>query len=88
MKVVVTSLTSGDLYQLEVEPDLSLLEFMRRLAIESKVPVEQQLLSLNGRLLSDQSVSLRSIGIKSDDLLILNRQLQTSQSSQAAPSIG
>ncbi|XP_077284568.1 DNA damage inducible 1 homolog rngo [Arctopsyche grandis] len=80
MKVTVTTL-SDDIFTLDVSEDLELDNFKAFCEVESGCPANQIVLNANGRLLRDDKKTLKELGIRDGDIVVLQRILQPGASS-------
>lgn len=80
MKVTVTTL-SDDIFTLDVSEDLELDNFKAFCEVESGCPANQILLNFNGRVLRDEKKTLKDLGIRDGDMVVLQRILQPGASS-------
>jgi len=75
MKVTVTTL-SDDLFVLDVNEDLELENFKAFCEVESGFPAKETVMSFNGRPLLDNKKSLKELGIKDGDVVIIQHMQQ------------
>ncbi|XP_033643718.1 protein DDI1 homolog 2-like [Asterias rubens] len=73
MKVTVTTL-AGDVFTLDVSPDLELVNFKALCEFECGVSSEQCLVHHEGRLLQDPQKTLGGFGVKDGDMLLLQQR--------------
>ncbi|RUP46645.1 aspartyl protease-domain-containing protein [Jimgerdemannia flammicorona] len=73
MRLSITT-EKGDLYNLEIDSQMELENFMALIEAESTVPPEQQSLFHNGRELTDIKQTLQQYGVVQDDILLLRRK--------------
>ncbi|KAK9704111.1 Aspartyl protease [Popillia japonica] len=76
MKVTVTTLTD-DIFVLDVSEDLELENFKAFCEVESGVPASESMIAFNGRPLMDNKKSLKELGIKDGDVVILQHMFQS-----------
>lgn len=76
MKVTVTTLTD-DIFVLDVSEDLELENFKAFCEVESGVPASESVIAFNGRPLMDNKKSLKELGIKDGDVVILQHMYQS-----------
>lgn len=74
MKVTVTTL-ADNLFVLDVSEDLELENFKAFCEIETGIPASDIVISFNGRPLRDEKKSLKKLGIKDGDVVILQQML-------------
>ncbi|KAL0277124.1 UNVERIFIED_CONTAM: hypothetical protein PYX00_004512 [Menopon gallinae] len=74
MKVTVTTL-SDSIFILDVSEDLELENFKAFCEIETGIPANDIVICFNGRPLTDEKKSLRRLGIKDGDVVILQQML-------------
>lgn len=70
MKVTVTTL-SDDLFVLDVSEELELENFKAFCEVETGFPAREILIAFNGRPLVDDKASLKHLGVKDGDVVIL-----------------
>lgn len=75
MKVTVTTLTDY-IFVLDVSEDLELENFKAFCEVESGFPASEIAIAFNGRPLVDNKKSLKELGIKDGDVVILQHMLQ------------
>lgn len=68
---ISASTSSGVTFQLDVSEELELENFKAFCEAESGIPSDQIVVSLNGRSLSDDKRSLKELGVKDGDLVLL-----------------
>ncbi|KZC08847.1 PREDICTED: protein DDI1 homolog 2 [Dufourea novaeangliae] len=76
MKVTVTTL-SDDIFVLDVSEDLELENFKAFCEIETGVPAHEIVIAFNGRPLMDDKKSLKDLGIRDGDAVILQHMHQS-----------
>lgn len=76
MKVTVTTLTD-DIFVLDVSEDLELENFKAFCEVESGHPASESVIAFNGRPLLDNTKSLKDLGIKDGDCVILQHMLHS-----------
>ncbi|XP_071052372.1 protein DDI1 homolog 2 isoform X2 [Onthophagus taurus] len=84
MKVTVTTLTD-DIFVLDVSEDLELENFKAFCEVESGVPAIESVIAFNGRPLMDNKKSLKELGIKDGDVVILQHMVQSGSHGQSNP---
>ena len=72
MKVTVTTL-GDEIFNLDVNGDMELMNFKALLEFESNVPVREMAILSNGRPLHDDNRKLNDYGLKDGDVLLLQR---------------
>lgn len=87
MKVTVTTLTDY-IFVLDVSEDLELENFKAFCEIESGFPASEIVIAFNGRPLIDNKKSLKELGIRDGDAVILQHMQSGSQSSIEPTSSG
>lgn len=75
MKVTVTTLTDY-FFVLDVSEDLELENFKAFCEVESGFPASEIAIAFNGRPLLDNKKSLKELGVKDGDVVILQHMLQ------------
>ena len=83
MKVTVTTLTD-DIFVLDVSEDLELENFKAFCEVESGYPASETVIAFNGRPLLDNSKSLKDLGIKDGDCVILQHMLHSGSQAHGA----
>lgn len=81
MKVTVTTLTD-EIFILDVSEDLELENFKAFCEVESGFPASESVIAFNGRPLVDNAKSLKDLGIKDGDVVILQHMLHSGGASQ------
>ena len=86
MKVTVTTL-GDEIYNLDVNGDMELMNFKALLEFESNVPAKEMTILSNGRPLQDDNKKLNDYEIKDGDVLLLqrNQSQQPQQPAQRTP---
>ncbi|KAG5880649.1 hypothetical protein JTB14_022815 [Gonioctena quinquepunctata] len=84
MKVTVTTLTDF-IFVLDVSEDLELENFKAFCEIESGFPASEIVIAFNGRPLMDNKKSLKELGIRDGDAVILQHMQTSSQTSLEQP---
>lgn len=79
MKVTVTTL-SDDMFVLDVSEDLELENFKAFCEVESGFPAHEIVIAHNGRPLMDERKSLKELGIRDGDIVILQHMLSSNSS--------
>ncbi len=85
MRITVTTL-SDDIFNLDVSEDLELENFKAFCEVESGIPSVEISLVFNGKILEDNSQSLKALGLKEGDVVVIQRQRATSSSAARTPS--
>lgn len=75
MKVTVATLTDY-IFVLDVSEDLELENFKAFCEVESGFPASEIVIAFNGRPLMDNKKSLKDLGIRDGDAVILQHMLQ------------
>ncbi|CAL8149309.1 unnamed protein product [Orchesella dallaii] len=83
MKVTVTTMADA-IFSLDVSEDLELENFKAFCEVESGIPASQILVVLEGRPLTDDKKSLKDLGIKDGDIVILQHHRGTNQNQNQA----
>ncbi|KAI4465501.1 aspartyl protease ddi-related [Holotrichia oblita] len=86
MKVTVTTLTD-DIFVLDVSEDLELENFKAFCEVESGVPASESMIAFNGRPLMDNKKSLKELGIKDGDVVILQHMFQSGSHVTPVPTL-
>ncbi|CCE86523.1 Piso0_005018 [Millerozyma farinosa CBS 7064] len=73
MKLTVSNELNSELLAIDIPDSLSLQDFQAYLQAETNVPPHDQILKHDGRVLSGASRTLSELGIKDNDLVILNK---------------
>lgn len=84
MKITVTTL-SDDIFTLDVSEDLELENFKAFCEVESGFPGPEIVIVFNGRPLMDDKKSLKDLGIRDGDMVIMQHMLSGAQSQQSLP---
>lgn len=84
MKISATTL-AGDTFELDVADDLELENFKAFCEMESGIPSAQIIVTLDGRDLVDDKLSLKDHGIKNGDLVLLKQVRQAATAQSTAP---
>lgn len=74
MKVTVTTL-SDSIFVLDVSEDLELENFKAFCEIETGIPASDIVICFNGRPLRDEKKSMKKLGIRDGDVVILQQML-------------
>lgn len=72
MKIVLTTL-EGNIYPVEVSPDLELINLKALCEQETDIPSSEMALTHNGRPLTDDSKTLSSYSISDNDILMVQK---------------
>ncbi|KRT80529.1 Ubiquitin [Oryctes borbonicus] len=86
MKVTVTTLTD-DIFVLDVSEDLELENFKAFCEVESGVPASESVFAFNGRPLMDNKKSLKDLGIKDGDVVILQHMFHSGSHVNPVPTL-
>ncbi|ODM93314.1 Protein DDI1 2 [Orchesella cincta] len=86
MKVTVTTMADA-IFSLDVSEDLELENFKAFCEVESGIPASQILVVLEGRPLTDDKKSLKELGIKDGDIVILQHHRGPNQNQNQASSL-
>lgn len=84
MKITVTTL-QDEIFFLDVSEDLELENFKAFCEIESGIPASEIVLNHNGKLLINNSISLKAHGIADGDVVILQRMFGNSAERMSRP---
>ena len=76
MKILVTNI-SGDVFTMDVSPDLELLNFKALCEFECGVSTQQCVVIHNGVLLKDPNKTLGAYGVKDGDMILLQQKHST-----------
>lgn len=72
MKILLTTL-DGNLYPVEVSPDLELLNLKALCELETQIPLSEMSLTFNGVPLNDDSKTLQNYAVKENDILMVQK---------------
>ncbi|GJQ70619.1 hypothetical protein Trydic_g23011 [Trypoxylus dichotomus] len=86
MKVTVTTLTD-DIFVLDVSEDLELENFKAFCEVESGVPASESVIAFNGRPLMENKKSLKDLGIKDGDVVILQHMFNSGTHVNPVPTL-
>ena len=82
MRITVTTL-SDEIFNLDVAEDLELENFKALCEFEcGGIPAAEINLVFNGKILADNSKSLKTLGLKDGDVVVIQRQASRSSSQQ------
>lgn len=87
MRITVTTL-SDEIFNLDVSEDLELENFKAFCEVESGIPSVEISLVFNGKILEDNTKSLKALGLKEGDVVVIQRQRASSSSAARTPSAG
>lgn len=85
MRVYVLNQTSGNTVPLDVTPQTRVDILKDLIQIELDIPSHEQILSFNGKELSNEAATLASVQIADQDLLALQRKLSPTQPTRQQP---
>lgn len=72
MKITVTT-HDDQLFALDVSEDLELINFKALCEMETRIPLQQIMLTHNGQLLVDNYSTMKNLGVSDGDVIIIQR---------------
>lgn len=86
MRITVTTL-SDEIFNLDVSEDLELENFKAFCEVESGIPASEISLVFNGKILEDNSKTLKILGLKEGDVVVIQRQRPSASGQQQSQGI-